>query len=321
MNIVELDEQNKAQYETFVKENHGSVLQSWHWGEWMKQNREQVYRFALNEDSRWILTAQVTKKQILNDLYYLYIPYGPTSKKNTSSEQLDLLLSYLEKKFPGNVYVYFEPLKNIDLHYSKVTARIQPGSTLFMDLTKSMDEILNGMHHKTRYNIRLASKNNLIIRENNSSDLSLIQSTSERVNYKSHSVEYYKKLYDFFKDNTELHASILSIYAHNHPIAAGLFLDYHNTRVYLAGGSDYPQRKLMAPYLLHYEAMQRAKDKGLHQYDFWGMETSSGLKPGFVRFKEGFGGTLFIYPSAFRIVNKKGAYFLLSLYRKLRKLL
>ena len=75
----------------------------------------------------------------------------------------------------------------------------------------------------------------------------------------------------------------------------------------------------MAPYLLHWQAILDAKNQGLVFYDFWGIETSSGEIPGFVRFKLGFGGEQKEYGGAYDIINHNVGYKIYQLGRKINK--
>lgn len=77
----------------------------------------------------------------------------------------------------------------------------------------------------------------------------------------------------------------------------------------------------MAPFLMHWQAMQDAKAAGFAQYDFWGIETSSGETPGFVRFKLGFGGNQKQFPGAYDIVCDRLWYKIYSYARKINRLI
>ena len=65
-------------------------------------------------------------------------------------------------------------------------------------------------------------------------------------------------------------------------------VDFGQTRTYLFGGSSSEHKNVMAPYLLHFQALRDAQSQGLKFYDFWGIETAGGDSPGFARFKLGF---------------------------------
>ena len=90
------------------------------------------------------------------------------------------------------------------------------------------------------------------------------------------------------KGNVSLH--IYKAIFQNQLLGAAFMVDFGKTRTFLFGGSSEFHKNVMAPYLLHWKAMQDAKALGLTTYDFWGIETSSGETPGFVRFKIGFRG-------------------------------
>jgi lipid II:glycine glycyltransferase (peptidoglycan interpeptide bridge formation enzyme) len=102
------------------------------------------------------------------------------------------------------------------------------------------------------------------------------------------------------------------------------------TRTFLFGGSSENDRNVMAPYLLHWQAMLDAKAAGLSVYDFWGTETSKGEVPGFVRFKLGFAprlssgsasGTEKIYAGAYDFVIQPWQYGLYKAARRVYRML
>src|SRR5262249_52349324 len=54
-------------------------------------------------------------------------------------------------------------------------------------------------------------------------------------------------------------------------LAAALVVYFGKRATYFFGGSLNHHRHVMAPYLLHFEIMRRAKALGFEGYDFWGV--------------------------------------------------
>ena len=102
-------------------------------------------------------------------------------------------------------------------------------------------------------------------------------------------------------------------------MAAAIVIDHGTTRTYLFGGSDNEKRNLMAPYALHWQAIQDAKNAGLTKYDWWGAETASGETPGFVQFKMRWGGTQKFYAGARDIVLNSSWYLAYNALRKVNR--
>lgn len=181
---------------------------------------------------------------------------------------------------------------------------IQPPRTILVDLVPSEEEILRAMKPKTRYNIRLASRKDVIV--HSSADvkrfyqMSLI--TSERDEFGIHSPDYYQQAYDLFAPQK---ACVLLMAEYMGQPLAGLMAFAHGeTAWYFYGASTNQERNRMPTYLLQWEAMRWAKEKGCKTYDLWGVpdqteqvleenfsERSEGLW-GVYRFKRGFGGVV-----------------------------
>ena len=96
---------------------------------------------------------------------------------------------------------------------------IQPPRTLVIDLEGSEDQILARMKQKTRYNIRLARRKEVVVRQ--TSDIQtfhqLIQFTGERETFGVHNREYYQRAFDLFEPGG--HCTLLIAEFEEQPLA------------------------------------------------------------------------------------------------------
>ncbi len=181
---------------------------------------------------------------------------------------------------------------------------IQPRRSLLVDLEGSEDELLGRMKQKTRYNIRLAAKKDILVRP--SRDLEafnrLMAVTSQRDRFGVHTSAYYQRAYDLFhpSGNCELFLATFE----EQPVGGVLVFARGERAWYLYGASSDEHRERMPAYLLQWEAMRWAREKGCREYDLWGVpdEEEETLEANFAarsdglwgvyRFKRGFGGRL-----------------------------
>jgi peptidoglycan pentaglycine glycine transferase (the first glycine) len=193
---------------------------------------------------------------------------------------------------------------NLPPGFRKGIRAIQPRRTLVVDLKGTQDEMLDRMKQKTRYNIKLAVKKGVNIRT--SSDIGvfaqMMQVTGDRDRFGVHNKGYFQRVYDLFHTQGECEL-LIAEYAGKD--LAGLMVFQHGKRAwYLYGASKDIERERMPAYLLQWEAMLWAKQKGCEIYDLWGvpdedvekletefMNRHEGLW-GVYRFKRGFGGYL-----------------------------
>jgi lipid II:glycine glycyltransferase (peptidoglycan interpeptide bridge formation enzyme) len=197
-------------------------------------------------------------------------------------------------------------IKTDDIHYWQMNSQsIQPRRTILVDLSGTEEEILARMKQKCRYNIRLAEKKEIIVKETENIDIyyELMLATGKRDGFGIHMKEYYQKVFDLF--HKEKACALLIAEFQNKPLA-GLLVFRHGKRAwYLFGASNDEERNRMPTYLLQWEAMRWAKKNGCTQYDLWGVpdedeetlerefESRSDGLWGVYRFKRGFGGRLF----------------------------
>jgi peptidoglycan pentaglycine glycine transferase (the first glycine) len=211
-----------------------------------------------------------------------------------------------------------------------ISNSIQPRRTLVVSLSGTEDEILNRMKQKTRYNIRLAEKKDISIQQ--SEDIPafhlLIKETGTRDAFGVHSLSYYQKAFDLFKQ--EDNCALMLAKFENEPLAGIMVFSHGNRSWYFYGASNDRERNRMPTYLLQWSAMKWAIEKGCTSYDLWGVpdeeldileenfETRVDGLWGVYRFKRGFGGTLKRGAPAFDKVFSPLLYSLYKLYNKIR---
>jgi lipid II:glycine glycyltransferase (peptidoglycan interpeptide bridge formation enzyme) len=323
MKLVELFESEKNKYEGFLAENlPGAFLQSWEWGSWQESLQRQVKRYAVvDEKTEWIgVMSLIIQRVPVLGFHYLYLPHGPVLKTGIDVDA-GIIFDMLGKNFPNCFCIRSDATGalKIDKERLQKSQTIQPQSTFVNDLKKDKELVLKEMHHKTRYNIGVAQKHGVTVQVIDELSpifdeaLMLIVETSKRQGFRSHEVLYYKNLVRFF--NSLPKAKLYTSNYGGRVLASAIMLDYGHRRTYLFGGSSSFDKQVMAPYLLHFSAMIDAKDSGMTEYDWWGAENASGQTPGFVRFKQGFGGDLVQFPGTFDYVTKQGYYFIYKLFR------
>lgn len=192
----------------------------------------------------------------------------------------------------------------VPVGFQPSTHSIQPPRTITIDLRGDEDVVLARMKQKTRYNIRLGLRKGVVVRE--SGDLEtfnrLMETTGERDAFGVHSAAYYRRVYELFKPHEM--CELLIAEAEGTPLAALMVFARGERAWYFYGASSNEYRNLMPTYVLQWEAMRWARQRGCTEYDLWGIpdadeETleaefsgrSDGLW-GVYRFKRGFGGVI-----------------------------
>jgi lipid II:glycine glycyltransferase (peptidoglycan interpeptide bridge formation enzyme) len=175
--------------------------------------------------------------------------------------------------------------------------QIQFRNTVIVDLSASEEEMLARMKQKTRYNVRLAEKKGVTVRVGTRDDLPMLYKmyaeTSVRDGFVIRDEGYYRTVWTTFMSASEPACEPLIAEVDREPVAA-IFLFYFAGRAYYVYGmSKNIHREKMPTYLLQWEAMKRAKNRGCKNYDLWGAPEIFGESDsmwGVYRFKEGLGG-------------------------------
>ncbi len=252
-------------------------------------------------------TQTIEFAQLLSELAAALKPQLPS---NTIAIRFDPDISF---RSPEDRDLFNYGLKTVAwadrLKLRKNSVDIQPPDSSLVDLTGSEEEILEKMHSKWRYNIRLSERKGVIVKRylGNDENLSekidkfyeLTKITNARDGNASHAKAYYL---DLIKSSAEEIAAgqdvpVISLYIAEHEgeeIASIMTLFSHDEAIYLYGASSNSKRNLMPNHLLQWTAMKDAKAYGSRYYDLYGMppEGKDEKHPmhGLYMFKANFGG-------------------------------
>lgn len=295
----------EAQWDAFFKDHpEAHILQSPAWGK-------------LKTDFGWTpkyirhggLGAMVLFRRLPLGFSVAYIPRGPVGDGDWSDfwPQVDAVCTAEKAVFLRVEPEIWEPVDDGLIEkklsgFRPTTQTIQPPRTVLVDLTAPEDDLLMAMKPKTRYNIRLAGRKDVVVRPSSDVDAyhRMMETTGERDAFGIHSLAYYQRANELFA--AEGACTMLIAYYEDQPLAGLMAFAWGDTAWYFYGASTNKERNRMPTYLLQWEAMRWAKGKGCKTYDLWGvpdypeealedqfMDRSDGLW-GVYRFKRGFGG-------------------------------
>jgi lipid II:glycine glycyltransferase (peptidoglycan interpeptide bridge formation enzyme) len=173
---------------------------------------------------------------------------------------------------------------------------VQPVRTILLDLAPDEATLLAHMKEKWRYNLRLAERKGVKVREARTREdvhawYALMQTTSERDHFGIHTLDYYLRAWHTFAPRRQAR---LFLAEYGGQVLAGIFVAlFARQGIYLFGASGDEHRNLMPNYLLQWEAIRWAKQQGATRYDFGGIAATDNENDplaGIYRFKRGWGG-------------------------------
>ncbi len=285
-----------------------SLWQHPSWDTFQQSIGRRTWRFE-NEGAR----AIVIKHPLPFNLCWLEVPRGPLFKDQESLQKIleDIRHTAQQEKA---IFIRMSSYEDLPLELPDTPFDRHPQTSLAIDLSLSDEDILAQMKPKGRYNIKVAEKHDVKIEV--SSDVGtfyhLLKKTGERDDFGIHEESFYQKLLEAMGNNAQL---LMARYE-DRVVAGGIFVYLDEWGIYYYGASDRHYGKVMAPYLLQWEAIKEAKKRGCKYYDFLGIAPEGAVKhawAGVTQFKSKFGGEVLDYPKAKDIILRPFWYFLYKL--------
>ena len=317
---------DEKEYNEFLeKHEKGHYAQSL---EWAKVKSDWKNEIIVVRDEKGQIKASLSiliRKLPYINYSIMYAPRGPVCDLDDEKSFKELIekADELAKKYKAfmlkmdpDILASNNEFKNMAKKYGfKVEEKIKDVNTLLqpryvfrLDLKdKTEDEIFSAFHSKTRYNIRLATRKGVTIREGNREDLQqfqdILETTGTRDGFFIRKKEYFENLYDSFDKE---HLKLVFADYQGKPIACVLNVFYGNKEWYLYGGSLNEHRNVMSTYLLQWEMIKQAIERKMDCYDFRGVcaTDETHYNEGLYRFKKGFNADFIEFMDMHKVYNK-----------------
>lgn len=341
---------NATEYDPLMINKNAPFTQAWFFGEWQEAMGRKVRRFKIMKDSGTTGFFQVIKYPLIFSKNFLYIPHAPVLQSfSEGGDQLprEFLKEFHEKlleiaKEENAVFLKFDPFlprrnfseggSDMSKYFKKTpiahyhSSYFQPKFEWILNLEKSEEEILSGMHPKTRYNIGLAKRKGIKIEiisgnfEKYFDDFyKLLEETTKRDNFNLHPKTYYQNIFSRCGEDKN---AFLSVAKYDGKILAiNLILLFGNAACFLFGGSSSEHKNLMFSHLAQWEAIKEAKKRRFSIYNFGGVDNNGNYKAlgGVSIFKKRFGGELLEYSDSYDLILKPFWYYLYNLMKLLKR--
>jgi lipid II:glycine glycyltransferase (peptidoglycan interpeptide bridge formation enzyme) len=202
--------------------------------------------------------------QLILDNYKIIQNTKPLQYKSTMTLDLEIILEILpDDNFFENSKIFWKTTNNNVQRYTKK-------ANLANNWTVSTQKTLTNFEHFWQ----------------------VYKATSNRQDFKTHTKDYYQKLYelDFSK--------IIILFSHNIPQAVWFGIATENTLTYLYGGNTDFALANLGQYKIQLEAVKLAVANNLRFYDLGGYEAGKG----YARFKENYKGDIRVFSDPLDII-------------------
>jgi peptidoglycan pentaglycine glycine transferase (the first glycine) len=162
-------------------------------------------------------------------------------------------------------------------HESGGPVEPHPTATVVMDLSKDEDTLLAAMKKATRYNVRLAGRKGVSVRDGDERDVPvfyrLLTMTSKRQGFAVPSEEYFREMLRIM--GPDGHARIFLAEVEGQPLSAALVIAFGDRVSYKRGAWSGEHRHLHPNELLQWTVMRWAKRNGYRYYDLEGIDLAA----------------------------------------------
>ena len=307
-NLEILDKARYDEYESFVRcHPGGGITQSilWHGvkPDWLAE-----VVVVRDDDSKIVAGISILVRKIPGlRISMLYAPRGPVCDLYNSDIMRDIKLgvdlvakkhrAYVFKMDPEALICDEAIFSGYRRFYGPTgfeTIQTRFNYRLYLK-GRDEDALFANLHHKTRYNVRVARKHGVEVKIGGREDLDefarLMKITGKRDGFAVRSQAYFENMLNALGE----HARLYMAYYQGKAVSGAVTTNYAGKTCYIYGASDNEHRNVMPNYLLQWEMIRWAAETGCTVYDFQGVDgTLNEDKPlyGLYRFKRGFGGQI-----------------------------
>ncbi|HEX9776071.1 MAG TPA: peptidoglycan bridge formation glycyltransferase FemA/FemB family protein [Actinomycetota bacterium] len=325
MRVLQAAERDRERFDHAVAASPlADVLQSWEWGEVKRATGWVPQRLIVEDEDGTIRAAcSVLRLEPVRGVPpLLYAPRGPVLDYG-DDRALRALLAFIAAHGEGAFMFKCDPPVVAGGEAARALARAglrgvhagafggtQPTTVMLLDLSVGADKVFEGFKPKWRYNVRVAERRGVRVRDAGRSDLDafhvLYRETAARDGFVPRGRSYFETLFDRLEPHGMLRMFLAEL--EGEPVAAIILMSMGERAIYVYGASSGRRRDAMPNHILQWTAIKWAAEAGYSLYDFRGVSPVRDGEPviphlaGLNRFKEGFGARTVEYAGEFDLV-------------------
>lgn len=327
--------ESREQWDKFVTSHEeANFLQSWDFYEFHKSRGNTIIRRIARENNK-IIGAYAGVVENAKRGRHLAIAGGPILDWNNKS-LIKAIFSDMESEGEKNDCVFVRVRPQLErseksfklfseLGLKKAPTFLSVEYAAVLDLNKSEEEIIKGMHRRIRYAVNNArNKGFTIEKSQDPKDIhefyQIELQTAKRQEFVAFSEDFLTKQFAAFAKNDE--AVLYTAKYQGEVLAQNFMIFYGNEASYHYAVSTELGTKMSGSPILHVEAMKDARARGIKRYNLWGIvgeDEKNHRFYGVSFFKRGFGGDELKYLPAHDLIIKPLAYQKTKLIETVRK--
>ncbi|MEG2570395.1 MAG: peptidoglycan bridge formation glycyltransferase FemA/FemB family protein [Clostridia bacterium] len=309
--IQYVDEALASRYEEFISAHpKGHFVKSLKWAKFKEPWEFETF-ISLDKDGNIRGSMLIFLSKVPHTKYtHMYCPRGPVvddGDRETMAELCGEARAIAKKHNAYELSIDPDITENDKAYLSDLNAAgfvinntknrpeyLQARYVFRLDLEgKDAEQVFAEFHSKTRYNVRLSERKGVTCRIGAREDLAafrdIMVETAVRDGFMARSLHYFEEMFDILAPEN------LRVYMMEYEgvAIAGAIAIYFGDKVwYLYGASSNRERNRMPNYMMQWEMIQWAIEKGCRIYDFRGVtgDMEKCFLEGLIRFKQGFGG-------------------------------
>jgi lipid II:glycine glycyltransferase (peptidoglycan interpeptide bridge formation enzyme) len=322
-------QENDGRWDAFLQDIPGAYFaQSSLWAQVKVQQGYEPLRLTVSRQGRIVAGAQLLMRQMKGLGTLGYVSRGPVLAQDDPFMMRETIAALTAAAAQAGVRALIVqphghgqgPADLLAAGGFRPTERtVAPVHTLLLDLQPDIDAIMAQLKSRTRYNVRVSGRKDIVIRHGGEEDLEnysrLATLTGQRQGFSIPSYAYYRRLWQILAPAGQ--AKLFLAEYQGELIAAQLAIAFGDTvvnRMTVWGGREgkrKPNEGLM------WAAIQWAKEQGYSCYDFGGLSPKGAeayesradlpeeLKGTVTSFKLGFGGQIVTTPGAYFYVGNR----------------
>ncbi|MBI5411587.1 peptidoglycan bridge formation glycyltransferase FemA/FemB family protein [Candidatus Peregrinibacteria bacterium] len=318
-----------------------TFLHSWHWGEFQAAMGNKVWRLGIYEGET-LISAALVFKVVARRGSFLFCPHGPILDSRfeiRDSRLINTLTDYLKQLGVQERcdFIRISPLfpdtpENnslfLDLGFRDAPVHMMhPELSWILDVTRSEEALLTAMRKNSRYSIRRAEKDGVVITK--SSDIKDLESfrvlydeTVQRQHFTPFPRDYFRKEFEVFSCDGQ--AQLFFAHYRGDLISTAFIIFSRDAGFYHHGASTPKYPKLTASHLLQWEVIRETKRRECTFYNFWGVSPEDEPNhpwAGLSLFKRGFGGFAesYVHAKDFPLTSKYWLNWIIEKARKIKR--